>query len=55
MPPFGRLYGMSAFLDAALADQPELVFEGGTHHEEVRMPTQEYLRLERPVIAPVAA
>jgi Ala-tRNA(Pro) deacylase len=55
MPPFGQLYGMSAFLDTSLADEPELVFEGGTHREEIRMPMQEYLRVERPAIASVAA
>ena len=54
MPPFGRLYGMSAFLDSALADEPELVFEGGTHREEIRMPMEEYLRFEGPAIAAVA-
>ena len=54
MPPFGRLYGMSAFLDSALADEPELVFEGGTHREEIRMPMDEYLRVEEPAIAAVA-
>jgi Ala-tRNA(Pro) deacylase len=54
MPPFGRLYGMSAFLDSVLADEPELVFEGGTHREEIRMPMEEYLRVEGPAIAAVA-
>ena len=56
MPPFGQLlYAMSAFVDSSLADEPELVFEGGTHREEIRMPMQEYLRVERPAIASVAA
>jgi Ala-tRNA(Pro) deacylase len=55
MPPFGHLYGMTAFLDTALADEPELVFEGGTHREEIRMSMNEYLRVERPAIAAVAA
>src|ERR687892_39736 len=55
MPPFGHLYGMSAFLDTSLADEPEFVFEGGTHREEIRMPMGEYLRLEGPAIAAVAS
>jgi Ala-tRNA(Pro) deacylase len=55
MPPFGQLYGMSAFLDTSLADEPELLFEGGTHREEIRMPMREYLRVEEPAIASVAA
>jgi Ala-tRNA(Pro) deacylase len=55
MPPFGRLYKMSAFMDSSLADEPELLFEGGTHREEIRMPMGEYLRVEAPAIASVAA
>jgi Ala-tRNA(Pro) deacylase len=56
MPPFGRLYGLSAaFLDISLVEEPELVFEGGTHREEVRMPMDEYLRVEEPAIASLAA
>jgi Ala-tRNA(Pro) deacylase len=55
MPPFGRLYGLGVFLDSSLADEPELVFEGGTHREEIRMPMGDYLRVERPTIASVAA
>lgn len=55
MPPFGQLYRMSAFMDSSLADEPELLFEGGTHREEIRMPMGEYLRVEAPAIASVAA
>jgi Ala-tRNA(Pro) deacylase len=55
MPPFGRLYGLSAFLDISLVDEPELVFEGGTHREEIRMPMDEYLRVEEPVIVSLVA
>jgi Ala-tRNA(Pro) deacylase len=55
MPPFGGLYGLAVYVDPSLADEPELVFEGGTHREEIRMPMREFLRIERPVIASVAA
>lgn len=55
MPPFGSLYGsLPVFLDRALAERAELVFEAGTHREEVRMPTREYLRLERPQVVSLA-
>jgi Ala-tRNA(Pro) deacylase len=54
MPPFGALYGMPVYLDRTLAAGPDLVFEGGTHREEVRMPTAEYLRVAQPVVAPLA-
>jgi Ala-tRNA(Pro) deacylase len=55
MPPFGRLYGLGVFLDSSLADEPELVFEAGTHREEIRMPMGDYLRVEHPEIASVSA
>jgi Ala-tRNA(Pro) deacylase len=55
MPPFGRLYGLSAFLDISLVEEPELVFESGTHREEIRMPMDEYLRVEEPTIVSLAA
>ena len=51
MPPFGRLYGLPVYLDSALADHPEMVFPGGSHDEEVRMPMREYLRIERPIVS----
>lgn len=51
MPPFGRLYGgLEVYLDGSLARRDELVFQGGTHHEEVKIPMRDYLRLERPAV-----
>jgi len=55
MPPFGRLYGVEVYLDRSLAESNEIVFEGGTHHEEIRMPVTEYLRIERPSIVSLTA
>lgn len=37
MPPFGPLYGQPMFVDAALAAEPEVVFNAGTHSEAIRM------------------
>ena len=54
MPPCGRMYGLDVYLDGSLAGQDEMIFEGGTHHEEVRMPMRDYLRIERPSILPLA-
>jgi Ala-tRNA(Pro) deacylase len=52
MPPFGRLYGgLPVYVDRSLAQRSDVVFEAGTHHEEVRMPMREYLRIEQPQIA----
>ncbi len=56
MPPFGSLYGgLPVFLDRFLADRPEILFEAGTHHEEVRLPMREYIRTAAPTIMPLAA
>ncbi|MBI4638892.1 MAG: YbaK/EbsC family protein [Candidatus Rokubacteria bacterium] len=56
MPPFGRLYdGLSVYLDRSLAQADELTFEGGTHQEEVRIPMNAYIKIERPAIVPLGA
>ncbi len=56
MPPFGHLYGgIPVFVDRNVAEQSELIFEAGTHHEEVRVPTGQYLKLENPSIMTLAA
>lgn len=54
MPPFGRLWGLDVYLDSALAAAEELVFEGGTHREEIRMPMTDYVRIECPTITSLA-
>jgi Ala-tRNA(Pro) deacylase len=51
MPPFGQMYGLDVYLDRSLAESSDIVFEGGTHHEDVRMRVSDYLRIERPSIA----
>jgi Ala-tRNA(Pro) deacylase len=54
MPPFGRVFGLPVYLDREFASGVEMVFESGTHREEVSMPMGEYIRVERPAIAPLA-
>ena len=55
MPPFGELYGLPVYLDRSLAEGNELVVEAGTHREELRIPTAEYVRVARPVVEDVTA
>lgn len=50
MPPFGNLYGMAVYLDGALAGEPLLVFNAGSHREVAHMSTAEYRRLVSPII-----
>jgi Ala-tRNA(Pro) deacylase len=56
MPPFGHVYGgLDVFVDESLAHARELVCEAGKHTEELRMPMEAFLRIERPDVAPLAA
>ena len=48
MPPFGNLYGMPVFVDARLAEQPDIAFNAGTHTDAVRMSYAEFERLVQP-------
>ena len=35
MPPFGNLYGLEVYVDRALTEDEEIVFQAGTHREIV--------------------
>jgi Ala-tRNA(Pro) deacylase len=48
MPPFGNLYGMPVYVDARMAEQPEIVFNAGSHTDAVRMPYAEFEKLAQP-------
>ena len=50
MPPFGPLYGQSVFVDASLATEPEIVFNGGTHTEAIRMQWADFAATVRPIV-----
>jgi Ala-tRNA(Pro) deacylase len=54
LPPFGRLFAIPVYLDRALAEEAEIIFESGANREVVSMPMNEYVRVERPAIAPLA-
>ena len=55
MPPFGNLYGMDVFADESLADDKEISFNAGTHRELVRMRFEDFERLTKPFVIPIAA
>jgi Ala-tRNA(Pro) deacylase len=50
MPPFGRLYGQRVFVDAALAAEPEVVFNAGTHSEAIRMRYADFAAATQPTV-----
>jgi Ala-tRNA(Pro) deacylase len=54
MPPFGPLYRQRVFADVALALEPEIVFNAGTHTEAIRMRWADFSATVRPIVGPFA-
>jgi Ala-tRNA(Pro) deacylase len=50
-PPFGDLYGLPVWVDATLARDPSIVFNGGSHTDAVRITYQDFVRLAKPTVA----
>ena len=54
MPPFGHLYGVPVYMDASLTDDPEIVFQAGTHTDTMKIRNADYMRLVKPQVASFA-
>jgi Ala-tRNA(Pro) deacylase len=54
MPPFGNLYNMQVFLDSALAGEPVIAFNGGSHRDVVHMRTEDFRCLVNPSVVSLA-
>lgn len=54
LPPFGSQYAMQTIVDESLAKDQEIVFEGNTHGEAIRMRFEDYKRIEEPLIVDFA-
>jgi Ala-tRNA(Pro) deacylase len=54
LPPFGSQYGIRTLVDESLTRDEEIVFEGNTHHEAIRMRFNDFCRLENPLIVQMA-
>ena len=50
LPPFGSYYGMLTLVDASLDEDEEILFEGNTHHESIRMLFSDFRQIEQPAI-----
>lgn len=50
MPPLGPLYNQPVFVDIALAAEPQVVFNGGTHGDAICMRYDDFAALARPVV-----
>ena len=47
MPPFGQLYNLPVYVDESLAADEEIVFNGGTHRDAIRMKYADFEKLAR--------
>jgi Ala-tRNA(Pro) deacylase len=50
LPPFGSEYGMRTIMDRSLLADEEIIFEGNTHREAIRMRTADFRSLEQPLV-----
>src|SRR5262245_16822446 len=48
VPPFGSLYRLPTLVDESLAADEEIVFEGQSHEEAIRMAYRDYVAVEHP-------
>ena len=53
MPPLGPLYGQRVFVDRALANAGDIVFEAGSHTEAVRVKFDEFARAVQPTVGDI--
>jgi len=54
IPPFGNLYDMPVYVDEAVAEQKEIVFNAGTHTDLIEIEYADYVRLVKPTVADFA-
>jgi Ala-tRNA(Pro) deacylase len=54
MPPFGNLYALPVYIDKALAQDDEIVFNACSHIKSIRLKMADYLRLVKPVVAEIS-
>jgi Ala-tRNA(Pro) deacylase len=54
MPPFGNLYDLQVYVDTALAEQPHIVFQAGSHVETISMAYSDFANLVQPEVADFA-
>jgi Ala-tRNA(Pro) deacylase len=50
MPPFGNLFNIKVVVDKSLAEDKEISFNAGSHHELIRMAYADYERLTKPTV-----
>ncbi len=53
-PPFGKLFGLQVVMDESLRDEDHLFVRAGSHEEVVEMRSDDFERLEQPVVGAFA-
>lgn len=54
LPPFGSQYEAETIVDSSLAEDVQIVFEGCTHREAIRMRYDDFHETEHPLVATFA-
>jgi len=54
VPPLGPLFKHRTFVDGTLAAEPQIVFNGGTHHDAIAMRYADFASIVRPVVGTFA-
>ncbi|MBI3839972.1 MAG: YbaK/EbsC family protein [Planctomycetia bacterium] len=54
LPPFGSQYGAETIVDTSLTKDEQIVFEGNTHGEAIRMKYHDFYEVEHPRVAQFA-
>jgi Ala-tRNA(Pro) deacylase len=54
MPPSGPLSGQTVFVDAALAAEPEIAFNAGTHSDAIGMRWSDFVKMVNPIVGKFA-
>ncbi len=49
MPPFGNLYNVPVYVDQALAEEEDIIFRVGSHHQAMKIAYSDYARLAQPI------
>jgi Ala-tRNA(Pro) deacylase len=49
-PPFGNLYNLETIVEEHLTEEPEIVFQAGTHKDTIKMKFADYQKLVRPKV-----
>jgi Ala-tRNA(Pro) deacylase len=50
MPPFGNLYNLPVYVDAALTDEERIFFQAGSHTDTMSIRYSDFARLVKPTV-----